>query len=57
MFDAALYYAEGAAERSGIVGRYELQEGKYVLATVHRAENTDNSERLRSIITGLDRVT
>lgn len=56
MFDAALYYAERAAERSGILSRHGLEAGNYVLATVHRAENTDDPERLRSIIAGLDRV-
>jgi UDP-GlcNAc3NAcA epimerase len=56
MFDAALYYAERAAGRSGILGLHGLEPGQYALATVHRAENTDDPDRLRAIITGLDQV-
>lgn len=56
MFDAALYYAERAAERSDVLARHGLEAGNYVLATVHRAENTDDPDRLRAIIAGLDRV-
>jgi UDP-N-acetylglucosamine 2-epimerase (non-hydrolysing) len=34
-----------------------LEKGKYVLATVHRAENTDNASRLRNILIALRRLT
>ena len=54
MFDAALFYAERAAERSAILAEHGLLKGNYVLATVHRAENTDDPERLRAIMAGLD---
>ncbi|MEX0373682.1 non-hydrolyzing UDP-N-acetylglucosamine 2-epimerase [Spiribacter roseus] len=56
MYDAALYYGRLADERSNILSRYSLASGDYVLATVHRAENTDDPERLRSIMEGLDEV-
>jgi UDP-GlcNAc3NAcA epimerase len=56
MFDAALYYAGRAAERSNVLERLALKPKGYVLATVHRAENTDNSERLRAIFAGLSEV-
>lgn len=54
MFDAALFYAERAADRSAILAAHGLNRGEYVLATVHRAENTDDSERLHAIMAGLD---
>jgi UDP-GlcNAc3NAcA epimerase len=54
MFDAALFYAQRAARRTGILKANGLSPRNYVLATVHRAENTDDPERLRAIVEGLD---
>jgi UDP-GlcNAc3NAcA epimerase len=45
MFDAALMYGEIASRRN-ILDRLDLVPQQYVLATVHRAENTDNAARL-----------
>ncbi len=56
MYDAALFYAEVAAQRSDLPARLGLLEVDYILATVHRAENTDNAARLRAIFEGLRRV-
>lgn len=56
MFDAAIYFAERAEARSSVLGEYGLKPHQYVLATVHRAENTDNPARLRAIIEGPEMV-
>jgi UDP-GlcNAc3NAcA epimerase len=56
MYDAALYYAEKAARQSHILPAWGLQPRRYVLATVHRAENTDDPNRLAAIVEGLDKV-
>lgn len=56
MFDAALYYAERASERSAVLAQHGLEAGAYILATVHRADNTDDPERLRAIVDGLEAV-
>ena len=53
MYDAALYYAPRAEKESAILKRLSLPCQGYTLATVHRAENCDNSKRLRSIFAGL----
>jgi len=53
MYDAALMYRDRARERSSILNALSLESGKYILATVHRAENTDSSERLAAIFSGL----
>ncbi|MCG3174841.1 MAG: UDP-2,3-diacetamido-2,3-dideoxy-D-glucuronate 2-epimerase [Myxococcota bacterium] len=55
MYDAALLFRP-AAERSGARRRLGLEDGGYALATLHRAENTDDPARLRGIITGLTAV-
>lgn len=52
MYDAALFYGE-LARRPPWFGEHGLEEGKFVLATVHRAENTDDPRRLRGIFEGL----
>jgi len=41
------------AERAGLFERFAVEPGRYALATVHRAENTDQPERLRGIFNGL----
>jgi len=56
MFDAALHFAAKAEARGAGAARFDLPLGRYVLATVHRQENTDDPERLTAILNGLDMV-
>lgn len=56
MYDAMLFYREKASATSDIAHRLGLEPRGYVLATVHRAENTDNPAHLRGIIEGLARI-
>ena len=51
MYDAMLYHTDALDE--GALARRGLQPGGYALATVHRAENTDDPARLDAIIRGL----
>ncbi|MDR2145778.1 MAG: UDP-N-acetylglucosamine 2-epimerase (non-hydrolyzing) [Tannerella sp.] len=53
MYDAALHYGEMAEKKSEILLRYHLYGLDYYLCTVHRAENTNNPERLTQIILAL----
>jgi UDP-GlcNAc3NAcA epimerase len=53
MFDAALYYAERSRNRRNIAEQLALEFRGFALATVHRAENTDNPSRLKAILNGL----
>ena len=54
MQDAAMYYAQKAQEKSQIIGQLGLTD--FVLATIHRQENTDNPVKLHDIITGLNLI-
>ncbi len=56
MYDVALHYAGEAERRSRILAELKLKSGQYLLATVHRAENTDNPARLAAIFEGLQAV-
>ncbi|GAC1467027.1 MAG: UDP-N-acetylglucosamine 2-epimerase (non-hydrolyzing) [Chamaesiphon sp.] len=56
MYDAALSYGCQAQFHSRILEELELKPKGYILATIHRAENTDDSMRLRAIFEGLMQV-
>jgi len=56
MYDCALHYAKKAESRRDLLARLKLSPQRYALVTVHRAENTDDTERLLSIFGGLSRV-
>ncbi|MFV0391273.1 MAG: non-hydrolyzing UDP-N-acetylglucosamine 2-epimerase [Paludibacteraceae bacterium] len=54
MQDAALFYAARAEQKSQIIK--ELGLTKFVLATIHRQENTDNLDNLKGIIEALNTI-
>ena len=56
MYDAALAYGRIAEERSRILKSLRLNPRQYILATIHRAENTDDSSRLAQICSGLSEM-
>ena len=53
MFDSLLWGTERANDVSDILERLQLQNGEYILSTIHRPVNTDDETRLRSILKGL----
>lgn len=52
MQDAANYYAH-RVKADEVCDRFGVSPGRFVLCTLHRAENTDNKERLTSILSAL----
>ena len=54
--DAVLQHGRAAELRSTVVERLGLRSRPYALATLHRAENTDDPRRLASIAAALDAV-
>ena len=56
MKDATLLYTKMARDRSDIIAKLTLNNEPFVLATVHRQENTDRLENLRSILMALDKI-
>lgn len=52
MFDAALRFAGTPSAGLSRLMSIGVRAGEYVLATVHRAENTDSRERLAGILDG-----
>ncbi len=55
MYDIALYYKKKALEQFSL-DYWELAEKDYVLCTVHRAENTNDPQRLSNIFTALKHI-
>lgn len=53
MYDAALLFGKISDAKSKILEKLQVEAKHYYLATVHRAENTDNPERLKSILNAL----
>jgi UDP-GlcNAc3NAcA epimerase len=56
MHDAVLFNRGLAKNKSDILNNMSLQPGEYVLVTVHRAENTDDPQRLDNILKILNSI-
>ena len=54
MYDAALFYAEKA--QTSLLKKLKLDKNNYLLATIHRAENTDNHKKLSVIFSALNQL-
>lgn len=57
MYDAAVYIEKIASKKSLILEKLGLITSGYTLVTIHRAENTDNSECMQEIFSGLSQLT
>jgi UDP-N-acetylglucosamine 2-epimerase len=56
MYDSVLHYRAQAASTSSVLSRLALEAGGYGVVTLHRAQNTDDPARLKSILRALDDI-
>lgn len=56
MYDNSLYFSEVADHRSKVLSDNNLKDTSYILATIHRDNNTDDPQRLNAIFNGLHEV-
>jgi UDP-GlcNAc3NAcA epimerase len=56
MHDAALFYKDKSDRISTVISDNDLKADGFVLATIHRAENTDDETRLRAIVQSLNEI-
>lgn len=56
MFDVAMYYKEKAKSQNKILKDIDLIDESFVLATCHRAENTDDPNKLKEILSALAEI-
>jgi UDP-GlcNAc3NAcA epimerase len=54
MYDATLLFSKVASQRSHLLRELGIEPSRYVLATIHREENTDNAARLAAILEALE---
>ena len=53
MYDNSVYFAEIAEKKSLILNNLNIEPNIFILATIHRDNNTDNPKRLTSIFSAL----
>ena len=56
MYDNSLFFADQASELTNIADRLKLKTSKYILATIHRNNNTDDPIRLNALLETLSDV-
>jgi len=56
MYDSVLFNVNLAQQSSTIMQHLKLESKSFYLATIHRAENTDDSERLESILSAFGQM-
>ncbi|MEY2828184.1 MAG: hypothetical protein RIQ33_42 [Bacteroidota bacterium] len=54
MYDAAMFYAKTSEQKSTVIKKNKLND--FVLCTLHRAENTDDINNLKSIFSALNKI-
>lgn len=56
MFDNSLFFKDVALEKSDVLSDNMLEEGNFILGTIHRNNNTDEPERLNAIFGSILRI-
>ncbi|MGZ4091254.1 MAG: UDP-N-acetyl glucosamine 2-epimerase, partial [Bacteroidia bacterium] len=53
MYDNSLHFSNVAESKTDILAKLKLQKNKFILATIHRNNNTDEPERLNALFKSL----
>lgn len=53
MFDNSIHFSNISSDKSRILANLNCKENEYVLVTIHRNANTDDTERLNDIVSSL----
>lgn len=56
MKDAVEFYSKTSAQKSNIISELNLTSNRFVLATIHRQENTDSSAKMKAIFDALEKI-
>ena len=57
MYDNSLYFKTISQKKSNVIDEYNLDRGNYILSTIHRDNNTDDSVRLNAIFSSINKIT
>lgn len=56
MYDNSLYFSAIAEKETTIIQDQGLENGKYILSTIHRNYNTDDPKRLNALFNALNKI-
>jgi len=56
MYDNSLHFSEVAETKTNIITKHQLQKGNFILATIHRNNNTDEPVRLNALFSSLYKI-
>lgn len=56
MYDNSLFFSQVAESKTAIISKYNLQKNKFILATIHRNNNTDEPARLNALFSALNKI-
>src|ERR1019366_3584515 len=56
MFDNSLYFSTIAEQKTNLLQENNLEKGKFILATIHRNNNTDEPIRLNALFSAINKI-
>jgi len=56
MYDNSLYFSTVAEQKTSILSKYNLPKNNFILATIHRNNNTDEPVRLNALFSALNKI-
>jgi UDP-GlcNAc3NAcA epimerase len=56
MYDNSLHFREVAEQKTSIIAKHSLQKNNFILATIHRNNNTDEPVRLNALFNALYKI-
>jgi UDP-GlcNAc3NAcA epimerase len=56
MYDNSLHFSTVAENKTTILSDNEIEKGKFILATIHRNNNTDEPDRLNALFSAINKI-
>lgn len=56
MYDNSMHFSKIAESKTTILEKHSLQKNNFILATIHRNNNTDEPERLSALFSALNKI-
>lgn len=54
MYDNSLFFSEVAEEKTKLIEKHQLKKNQFILATIHRNNNTDDPKRLNALFSAIN---
>ncbi|MBC7696335.1 MAG: UDP-N-acetylglucosamine 2-epimerase (non-hydrolyzing) [Burkholderiales bacterium] len=56
MYDNSLHFSDLAEKKTAVISKNKLEKGRFILATIHRNNNTDEPIRLNALFSALYKI-